>query len=74
MFKIVDRVKCIDDFGKEGECTVMAFNDKLGKGGIMVKRDDGIAGTAWNGSIYEGLWWYPDYFLEIVEPVSLENK
>lgn len=74
MFKIGDRVKVIDEFGEEGECTVMAFKDIRGTEGIMVKRDDGIAGPAWDGSIYEGYCWYPASFLEIVEPVSLENK
>lgn len=74
MFKIGDRVKCIDVFGEGGGCTVMAFNDIEGAKGVMVKRDDGVAGPAWNDSIYEGLWWYPTSLLEIVEPVSLENK
>lgn len=74
MFKVGDRVKCVAGFGEGGGCTVMAFNDIGGEKGVMVKRDDGVAGPAWNDSIYKGLWWYPTSFLEIVEPVSLENK
>lgn len=74
MFKVGDRVKCVDGFGEEGGCTVMAFEDIGGEKGVMVKRDDGVAGPAWNDSIYKGQWWYPANFLEIIEPVSLENK
>lgn len=45
-------------------------------GCMMIKREDGLGGPAWEGTEYEGLWAVDKENCILIEsvPVSLENK
>lgn len=69
-FKVGDKVR----FNNWFSGIVKYYENEYGSS-LFLKRDDGHAGRAWEGTKHEGLWWASEDMLELVERRrDLENK